>query len=52
MIDPFEKDPQKREKILYELALKDGNRRFGSDCKHEVTNNGICVNCLRKVVCK
>ncbi len=34
----------------YELALKEGNKRFGSLCKHEKTKNGICINCLRKVI--
>lgn len=38
-----------REKVLYELALKQGERRFGSLCKHEVVKNGRCVNCLRRV---
>ena len=34
----------------YELALKVGNKRFGSECKHEQTKSGRCLNCLRKVV--
>lgn len=34
----------------YELALHIGNKRFGSECKHEKTKNGVCLNCLRKVV--
>ncbi len=35
---------------LYELALKEGNKRFGSECKHKETKNGYCKNCLRKVI--
>jgi hypothetical protein len=34
----------------YELAKKTGDKRYGSECKHEKTKNGICVNCKRKVV--
>ena len=34
----------------YELALKEGNKRFGSECKHSKVANGHCTNCLRKVV--
>ena len=34
----------------YELALKTGNKRFGSDCKHENVVNGTCSVCLRKVI--
>ncbi|MBA7583637.1 hypothetical protein ES708_25584 [subsurface metagenome] len=37
------------EKKLYELALREGNRRFGSACSHTVIRNGVCVNCLRKI---
>jgi hypothetical protein len=36
----------------YELALREGNKRFGSDCKHEQVKNGKCLNCLRKVITK
>lgn len=36
----------------YELAIKIGNRRFGSECKHDKTKNGYCINCLRKVITK
>ncbi len=36
-------------KELYELALKRGNKRFGSECKHEKIIRGHCANCLRKV---
>lgn len=34
----------------YELALKSGKQRFGSECDHEATVRGVCVNCKRKVV--
>lgn len=36
----------------YEMALKIGNKRFGSECKHEKIKNGRCQNCLRKVITK
>lgn len=36
----------------YELALRVGERRFGSECKHDKVKNGRCTNCLRKVVSK
>jgi hypothetical protein len=36
----------------YELALKQGNKRFGSECKHKKIKKGICQNCLRKVITK
>lgn len=39
-------------RIMYELAKSQGDKRFGSECKHEVTNQGRCVNCLRRVVTK
>lgn len=34
----------------YALALRIGNKRFGSECNHENVKNGHCANCLRKVV--
>ncbi len=37
---------------LYELALFEGDKRFGSKCEHEKTKRGRCLNCLRKVVTK
>jgi len=37
------------DKKLYELALKQGEERFGSPCEHEVVRGGRCVKCLRKV---
>jgi len=37
------------EKKGYELALKQGEERFGTPCKHEVVRGGRCVKCLRKV---
>jgi len=44
--DPFK--PTKAEE--YELARRIGDRRFASDCRHEVVRRGCCVTCLRKVV--
>lgn len=38
------------EKQEYELALDIGKKRFGSPCRHSHVKNGICQNCLRKVV--
>lgn len=38
-----------KERKEYEEALKQGNKRFGSTCKHEKTQNGYCLNCLRKI---
>jgi hypothetical protein len=34
----------------YALAKEIGDKRFGSECKHEQTKNGYCIQCLRKVV--
>ncbi len=39
-------------RLQYELALLIGNKRFGSECKHEQATQGVCKNCLRKVVTK
>ncbi len=36
--------------IMYELALREGEKRFGKECKHEKIKNGRCVECFRKVV--
>lgn len=47
-MNPFDKSF----KAQYELALKEGNRRFGSECKHENVYSGRCCNCLRRVVTK
>lgn len=38
-----------RERQEYELALKIGRQRFGSECRHERVKNSVCVRCLRKV---
>lgn len=38
------------DKDLYELALREGNRRFGSECKHKRVRGGKCLDCLRTVV--
>jgi hypothetical protein len=35
---------------LYELMKKQGDKRFGSECRHEKVRNGICTNCLRRVI--
>lgn len=40
------------ERQLYELALKVGNARYGSPCKHERVKAGYCLNCKRRVVTK
>jgi hypothetical protein len=32
----------------YELAKREGDKRFGSPCNHEQTRNGQCMKCLRK----
>jgi hypothetical protein len=37
---------------LYEKALKEGERRFGSACDHTETKDGVCLKCLRKVITK
>ena len=39
-----------REKLEYELALRVGKKRFGSQCEHVHTKGKICANCLRKTV--
>ncbi len=38
-----------QEKKLYELAIKEGDRRFGSPCSHTRIINGVCANCCRKI---
>lgn len=37
-------------RLEYEVARREGERRFGSDCRHEATEAGRCKQCLRKVV--
>jgi len=37
---------------MYELALKQGKQRFGTECKHKNIKNGHCTKCLRKVTIK
>jgi len=34
----------------YELALREGERRFGSGCRHDHIKDGVCLDCYRKVV--
>jgi len=47
------KDPFKyTDRDLYELMDARGKKRFGSECKHEMTKSSYCLNCLRKVVDK
>lgn len=41
-----------QEKKEYELALKQGKRRFGSPCEHKKVKNGKCLNCFRTVIVK
>ena len=41
-----------RDRQLYELALKEGERRFGSECPHTHVRNGRCTQCLRRVITK
>jgi hypothetical protein len=36
----------------YEITKQIGDKKFGSECKHENTKNGYCANCLRKVISK
>ena len=37
---------------LYELALKEGKKRFGSPCDHEKTKGDKCRKCFRTVITK
>lgn len=37
-------------RTMYELAKSTGDRRFGSECKHEQVKDGTCQQCWRKVV--
>lgn len=45
-LDPFDKSFANE----YALALRTGQQRFGSDCKHENVRSNHCTNCLRKVL--
>lgn len=36
----------------WEFMFRQGEKRFGSECKHEHSVGGICKNCLRKVIVK
>lgn len=47
MVDLFKQDDFRTQ---YELAKEIGDKRFGSECKHERTRGGYCLNCRRKVV--
>jgi hypothetical protein len=37
-------------KAAYVLAKKEGDKRFGSECKHEIVKGGRCWKCCRLVV--
>jgi hypothetical protein len=37
-------------RTLYAIAKSEGDRRFGSECEHAETKDGVCLNCWRKVV--
>lgn len=39
-----------RERQEYKLALKEGKKQFGSECKHKRVKNGYCINCWRRVI--
>ena len=45
-LDPF----NYTDKELLAYMHEEGNKRFGSECKHENIKNGRCTNCLRVVV--
>ena len=45
-MNPFDKSFEAQ----YALAIREGNRRFGSECKHEQVYAGRCCNCLRRVL--
>ena len=47
--EPQQTRPAPTFEAEYELALRVGNRRFGSACEHAVVKNGTCVSCLRRV---
>ncbi len=32
----------------YESAIREGNARFGSECKHTEVKDGVCLNCFRQ----
>lgn len=36
--------------VQYELAIQQGDKRFGSLCKHKRVVSGMCQQCFRKVV--
>lgn len=42
--------PPVSEKDMYAFMYAEGKRRFGTECKHESTQNGVCKNCLRPVI--
>ena len=34
----------------YELAKKEGDKRFGNECNPEKVKKGRCLKCLRRVI--
>lgn len=44
--DLFAQDDQA---TMYRLAKEQGDKRFGSECKHEQVKGGYCTYCLRRV---
>lgn len=43
---------QPTEKEMYEFMHEQGKKRFGSECRHDQTKNGKCLNCFRTVIDK
>ncbi|KKL94024.1 hypothetical protein LCGC14_1868880 [marine sediment metagenome] len=52
MLEPHDIEMDDKATDLYELAIEEGDRRFGSPCRHERTKQGYCTNCFRKVIDK
>jgi len=49
-MDAYPKTQEERDRAEYEIACREGDKRFGSECKHETVKNGHCVKCWRKVI--
>lgn len=49
IIDSIEAQLDDQFRKEYELAEKDGKKKFGSACKHTNIRQGRCLDCLRKV---
>ncbi len=41
-----------RDKREYDMILRLSYKRFLQECRHELTKNGRCVKCFRKVIDK